>query len=222
MSSNLSIKNLKVTYPAQVIFENLNHIFSTGKNTLLVGANGSGKTTLLKILAGLKTPEGGRIEYGLTPANITYLGHSLQIYQELTVLENIRFFTKLSEQKINLQEILNYWQIDQIANKTVAEISRGQKMKTALAISLLKNPNYVFLDEPSANLDDQALKLLLNYLNILKRNNNGAFVSIIASHDISRLASWAEELITVECGNLKAFEVSNGAEILSIYSGVIR
>ena len=126
----------------------------------ITGANGSGKSTLLRIIAGLLEVEAGRI-WRSSNLKIAYQGHQLGLYEDLTVKENIDLFQRLSGASPLYSEIVGRWHLSELLERRVLSLSRGQAWRVALAISLSQGANLVVLDEPTANLDRDFLKLLI-------------------------------------------------------------
>ena len=132
-----------------------------------LGANGAGKTTAMRMLCGLSKPSSGEAivagfdVYKQTEEikkNIGYMSQKFSLYEDLTILENIRFFggiyglsnIQLKEKSENL--IANLGLSDQI-KKLVGELPLGWKQKLSFSVAILHNPKIVFLDEPTGGVD---------------------------------------------------------------------
>ncbi len=132
-----------------------------------LGANGAGKTTAIKILSGLSAPSSGVVNvagfdvYSETEQikrNIGYMSQKFSLYEDLTIVENIRFYggiygmsSKLI--KTRTAQLLNQLGMVDYANKLIAEIPLGWKQKLAFSVAVLHRPKIVFLDEPTGGVD---------------------------------------------------------------------
>ena len=132
-----------------------------------LGANGAGKTTAIKMLIGLSKPTEGRgtvagfdiaRDYEKIKKNIGYMSQKFSLYNDLTVKENIRFYggiyglgKKRIQHKIRL--ILEELNLNDVANTLVASLPLGWKQRLAFAVSMVHDPEIVFLDEPTGGVD---------------------------------------------------------------------
>ena len=133
----------------------------------LVGADGAGKTTTLRLLVGALSLDSGEIsicgydlkkELEQVRANIGYLSQRFSLYEDLTVLENIRFFAevrglKASEWKPRCMEILDFVGLAQFKDRFAGQLSGGMKQKLGLASALVTRPRVLLLDEPTTGVD---------------------------------------------------------------------
>ncbi len=132
-----------------------------------LGANGAGKTTAIKMLIGLSKPTHGKgsvagfdisTQAEEIKKNIGYMSQKFSLYNDLTVVENIRFFGGvygLSRKRIKerTESILNELDLTSVAKKTVAGLPSGWKQRLAFAISMVHDPEIVFMDEPTGGVD---------------------------------------------------------------------
>ena len=119
---------------------------------MLRGPNGSGKTTLLRGLAGLTPPLSGRIE--MPPESAAYAGHSDGLKAQLSVAENLAFWARAFGQT-DIAPAIAAFDLAALAERRVAELSAGQKRRTALARLLVTARPLWLLDEPTVSLDAQ-------------------------------------------------------------------
>lgn len=132
-----------------------------------LGANGAGKTTAMRMLCGLSTPSSGQANiagfdvYTQTEdikRNIGYMSQKFSLYEDLTVMENIRFFGGiygLSNKQIKLKaaELIKTLGMEQEVNKLVGSLPLGWKQKLAFSVAIFHEPSIVFLDEPTGGVD---------------------------------------------------------------------
>src|ERR1051325_7904808 len=132
-----------------------------------LGANGAGKTTAMRMLCGLSIPTSGNgTVAGFNvfkqtediKKNIGYMSQKFSLYEDLTVLENIRFYAGiygLSDKKIKekSEELISNLQLEQSAKKLVWELPLGWKQKLSFSVAIVHQPKIVFLDEPTSGVD---------------------------------------------------------------------
>jgi ABC-2 type transport system ATP-binding protein len=132
-----------------------------------LGANGAGKTTAMRMLCGLSLPSSGKATiagfdvYKQTEEikkNIGYMSQKFSLYEDLTVLENIKFFGGiygLSDAKIKSksEELISQLGLEKEAKKLVASLPLGWKQKLSFSVAVLHQPKIVFLDEPTGGVD---------------------------------------------------------------------
>lgn len=132
-----------------------------------LGANGAGKTTAMRMLCGLLTPTSGKATvagfdvYTQTEKikrNIGYMSQKFSLYDDLTVGENIRFYAGIygmrrKEIKTKTQELLAELQLEGEASTLVRELPLGWKQKLSFSVSMVHDPDIVFLDEPTGGVD---------------------------------------------------------------------
>src|SRR5699024_212888 len=144
--------------------EELKRSADAGEIIGLVGDNGAGKSTLIKILATLSLPSSGEISlmnqtYRKNEKKlreyIAYVPQDIALFEELTVMENMKFFQKHTRKKVSKEDLkallssVNL-QADQVK---VSNLSGGMKRKLNLAVSLISDPKLLLLDEPTAGID---------------------------------------------------------------------
>lgn len=133
-----------------------------GDTAWLRGANGAGKTTLLRTLAGLREPDGGKVQ---RHAALRFLGHANGLKDELTVLEGLRFAAQwegLAHDEAALRAALDRWGLGPLRQRPARQLSQGQRRRAALAPLALPQPGAVWLlDEPFDALDDAGVAQLV-------------------------------------------------------------
>lgn len=168
----LIIQGLKKSYGLKSILRGVDLTLYEGERMALLGANGTGKTTLLRILACLAKPGAGRIELeGLDSEHdamhirrlVGFVAHQPYLYEELTALENLRFFGTLYG--VARIERTSYSQLEKVglqrrAKDRVGTFSRGQLQRLSWARALLHEPHLLLLDEPETGLDQEGRALV--------------------------------------------------------------
>lgn len=178
----LEINNLDFSYGNNVLLKDFSYIFKKGEKCGILGKNGTGKSTLLKLIMEELKPDGGKI----TPGQTIQFGYFAQ--DGLSVTGNKRILDLVKEHAemiridngnyISASQFLNHFGFKFEQQYTYyEELSGGEKRKLHLLITLLKNPNFLILDEPTNDFDIDTLNLLEDFLN----NFKGCL--LIVSHD---------------------------------------
>lgn len=177
---SLRVTSLEKRYGPKSVFKQVT--FSCHSTVLgIAGVNGAGKSTLLKCLSGLLKPTSGTIEWKLkdellTPKNLKkksgFLAPYIQLYEDLTVTENLRFIRDLSPAAAlqKPEELLKKSGGTGLADSLFGELSTGQQQRVKLAAALLHDPPVLFLDEPGSNLDRQGKEVVENLVREYREN----------------------------------------------------
>ncbi len=184
----------------------------------LCGASGAGKSTLLYTLAGLERPDSGSVEiggrslYSLSPTQQTKfrnekIGYVFQNYfllPDLTALENVcvpALIKGSDEKKLRALELLEQVGLSERLNHRPAELSGGEQQRVAIARSLINDPQILFADEPTGNLDSSTGGALMETLMNLVSEKQKTL--IVVTHD-SELASLGDRQLTLADGRIIA------------------
>jgi len=187
----LAVTDLAKRFGPRRVFSRLAFELTTGDSLAVVGPNGSGKSTLLMTLLMLYRPTKGRIEYTDDDQRLeesrlrsltSFVSPYLNLYDQLTAEENLKFFATVAGGSITGK------QIDHLLAKVglqgrgcdlVAEYSSGMKQRLKYAVALLKSPAFLFLDEPGANLDEEGKQLVAGIIEEYRSH----CIIIIATND---------------------------------------
>lgn len=178
----LEINNLDFSYPNTPILTDFSYIFKKGEKCGVVGKNGTGKTTLLKLIAGELLPDAGKISPGLTIQFGYFSQDGLKVKGNMRVIDLVKQHADMirmeSGNYVGASQFLNYFGFKYEQQYSYYEdLSGGEKRKLHLLITLLKNPNFLILDEPTNDFDIDTLNLLEDFLDHYK----GCL--LIVSHD---------------------------------------
>lgn len=189
VGASLSVSGLSKFYGDLKVFSKLDFSVTTGEVLVIAGPNGSGKSTLLKIAAGLLTPTAGRIEFRdameIIPKEkrrqfLYLVAPDLSFYEELTARENLNFFLALlGRQSDNVTETLSRVGLGGREEDEVAGFSLGMRQRLKYALAFLLEPQFLFLDEPTANLDTAGAKIVLELLAEQKKRG----LAVVATND---------------------------------------
>ncbi len=128
---------------------------SAGERVAVLGTNGSGKTTLLRILAGLANDFSGTCSVAVDCKQRTYL-HQQPFLFRGSVLSNVRYGERRGAGQGGASDWLDRLQVGHLAERSTADLSGGERRRVALARALAMQPKLLLLDEPLADLDDEA------------------------------------------------------------------
>jgi len=189
----IQAKNLTKKFGDFTAVDGLTFEVAEGEIFGFLGPNGAGKTTTIRMLADLISITSG--EAKIDGLNVADLKNSLKIrkmiglvpdnvglYEELTAWENLEFFAKLYEvpkEQIgkNIEKILKMFDLWEQRNQAVGGFSKGMKQKVALARALIHDPKILFMDEPTANLDPEAAKVVRDFILKLKDEGKTIFLN---------------------------------------------
>lgn len=212
----IEIKNLKKQFGSKVLFENLSLDIPERKSTCIFGKSGCGKTTLLNLIGFLEPYSSGEILYDgilikrsseikkMLREKIGFIFQDFGLIENETVLENIKLVKRIRQQKNykeKVDEVLNTLNLSNVLNRKVFELSGGEQQRVAIAKIILKDPDLVLADEPTASLDDDNKIVILNLMR--KFVDNGKTV-VVVSHD-DNVIQWADNAI--DLSKLKEGEV---------------
>jgi sodium transport system ATP-binding protein len=186
-----------------------------GHITALLGPNGAGKTTLLRLLVGLLARDHGTIAVdGIDPAvnplavraNIGFLTDQFGLYERLSTREYLAYFGELhgmGGKALNnrIDEVSTLLQMDDILSRRSKGFSQGQRIKVAMARTLLHRPRHLLLDEPSRGLDVMSTRALRHALSALR--NDGCCV-IMATHVMQEVSALCDDVIVIAKGHTVA------------------
>jgi sodium transport system ATP-binding protein len=186
-----------------------------GQITALLGPNGAGKTTLLRTLVGLLKRDHGTISIdGIDPErdpiavrrNIGFLTDQFGLYERLSTREYLAYFGELNGMggaalRQRIDEVAELLAMDDILERRAKGFSQGQRIKVALARTLLHRPRNLLLDEPSRGLDVMSTRALRDALSALRRD--GCCV-IMATHVMQEVTHLCDDVIVIAKGHTVA------------------
>ena len=184
-----ALRNISLTIPA-------------GSSVVILGENGAGKSTLLRIIAGLVSPTHGTVSVSPT---LAYMSHETQLYDELTGLENLRYFASLQPPGLTPEAALREVNLDPTLPRRVGEYSQGMRQRASLARVLLTQPDLLLLDEPFSNLDVASaahmVELLENYVKTPSPTGNLRTL-LLTTHQADLASPLAQTTLTLRSGGL--------------------
>lgn len=209
----ISINNLVKQYDKHLALDHIDLSIEKGVILGLLGPNGAGKTTLVSILNGLINFQEGEIEIFGMPLNkelqairkrSSFVPQSLALYDNLTVIENLRFFAgiqKISGNTLrqNIDYALTVNRLHPLRDQKAAILSGGQKRRLNIAIGLLNNPELLYFDEPTAGIDPESRNAILETIRSFK--NDGKTV-VYTSHYMPEIEKICDEVAIIYHGRI--------------------
>ena len=205
----LACRGLTKRYGRVTALRSVDLSIATGECVALFGRNGAGKTTLIQIVGSLLAHYEGEAElFGqrVKRANAEHgraLGivlHDTCLYLDLSVLDNLRFFARLygvADSNARSRELLVQFDLEERAQSTVRDLSRGMKQRLALARALVHSPRFLLLDEPFTGLDELSSQALSRLLRDFARDGGTVLMS---THDVERAFEVATRAVILEQG----------------------
>lgn len=227
MEKIISLQHVTKRYPVGTgqftALENITLDFNRGEFAGLVGPSGSGKTTLLNIIGSLDSPTEGRaLVMGQDIATLSHkesarlrnlhIGFIFQVFNLLpvyTVYENVEFALLLqdkpaAERKKAVMEALEWVGLAGMADKKPAKLSGGEGQRVAIARAMVKRPDILIADEPTANLDARNAHAILQTMKTLNKELNTTF--LFSTHD-EKVMRYLDRRVHLEDGKVKEDEL---------------
>jgi ABC-type multidrug transport system ATPase subunit len=203
--------NVSKRYGHIYALRNFSARIETGRLAAILGPNGSGKTTLLKILATHIQASSGDVKiFGLDPrreaseikAKVGYTGHRSFLYDELTVIENLSFYssifpTKNSRRYDYIHELADLLGFVDWLEIPVGNLSHGLRKRVDIARAIIHDPNLLLLDEPFSGLDEKSRMILVDYM-----SGKGESTIVLSSHQADLAERLCDHLIFLEQGKM--------------------
>lgn len=191
--TGLYIENLRKSYRKKVVIRNFSMHLNRGEIVALLGPNGSGKTTTFYSVAGLVTPEGGKVVvdghdvttlpmYRRAQLGIGYLPQEMSIFRGLSVQDNISAILDITissrkERRERLEELLGEFSIEHLRRAPALALSGGERRRVEIARCLAADPKYLLLDEPFAGVDPISVGDIRNLVSDLKKRGIGVLIT---------------------------------------------
>nr|WP_108028706.1 LPS export ABC transporter ATP-binding protein [Rhodovulum kholense] len=192
-SGGLRVVDLRKSYRRRPVIRDVSLSLDRGEVVALLGPNGSGKTTCFYAVAGLLTPEGGKVlldgrdvttlpMYRRARLGIGYLPQEVSIFRGLDVEDNIKAVLEIVEpdrhkRRERLEELLSEFSIEHLRRAPALSLSGGERRRVEIARCLAANPRYLLLDEPFAGVDPIAVGEIRSLVADLKTRGIGVLIT---------------------------------------------
>lgn len=205
----LELVDVKKVFDGKVVLDDINVSIRKGEIVSLLGSSGSGKTTLLNIILGITKLDGGKIlfegkDISDTPMkdrgfNIVFQDYAL--FPNLNAYENIVYPTKNKKNLIakeELEELIEFLELEPHLKKSVGQLSGGQKQRVALARTLATRPRILLLDEPLSALDGVIKETIKNKIKSITQKYN--LTTIMVTHDPEEALTMSDKVLIIDKG----------------------
>jgi sulfate transport system ATP-binding protein len=185
-----------------------------GSLVTLLGPSGSGKSTLLRIIAGLESPDEGRIwisdedvtQKHTKKRNIGFVFQHYALFKHLTVRQNIAFGLEIrnalrARTKAKVNQLLDLIQLTELGDRYPSQLSGGQRQRVALARALAVEPKVLLLDEPFSALDANVRRELRTWLRRL--HNEVQVTTVLVTHDQEEAMEISDEIVVMNKGKIE-------------------
>ena len=189
----MRIVNVSKSYEKKVL-DNINLEFNKCGLYLIHGESGTGKSTLFRIINGLEKPDEGFVEIA-SNESISYCSSDNQLIEHIKVKDMLGI---LSNDKNEINNLLEIFEIKSLKRKKINKLSSGERERLQIVLTLLKDTNVIFLDEPTENLDNKTTIKVLNYLKELSKEK----IIVLISHDIKNVIEYADQIYLLENASL--------------------
>lgn len=203
----IAVENVTIVFGRTLALDEIDIEIGPGI-TGVFGPNGSGKSTLLKAIAGLLKPTSGRIGIDGSEGNhdeslrrrIGYAGHGSGLYGRLTLQENLELFASLYGAGTDrARRLITDLDLTEFTTRPVADLSAGSKRRAAVARALVHDPEVLLLDEPYANVDDDASEAISRAIAAWKGEGKTA---LVATHGARKVKAYADGGLILRRGRL--------------------
>lgn len=196
----IQVTHLKKRYGKKVVLEDINFTIHPGECVAIIGENGCGKSTLLKILAGvIKADEGTFSFYGKTNNKSGICGYVPQenpLLEDLSVKDNL--FLWGGKAALHEQWILEEFQLQNLLDTIVKELSGGMKRRLSIACAMFKTPSVLLLDEPTAGLDLYYKEQIFSWIKSYQKRNG---IVMLVTHEENEILN-ADRCFLIEAGKV--------------------
>jgi tungstate transport system ATP-binding protein len=201
------LDEVSVTVHGVTILDRVSLELAAGSPTVLIGPNGAGKTTLLRLAMGLLSPSRGRVSWG-SRTNAAPARRAI-MFQRPAMLRrsaagNIRYALAAAgvaraERDTRVGELLSLVGLDSLANRAARKLSGGEQQRLALARALAKEPQVLFLDEPSASLDPAATKAIEDIIRAIAVRG---IKVVMSTHDLGEAKRLGGDIVLLHRGRV--------------------
>lgn len=210
----IEVRNLVKKYDNHIAVDHLNFTVEKGKIYGFLGPNGAGKSTTMNMITGyIASTEGEILIDGHNILNepeeakkkIGYLPEMPPLYQDMTVMEYLRFAAELKsipreKREENIKEVMSTTKLHDVKNRLIKNLSKGYKQRVGLAQALLGYPEIIILDEPTVGLDPKQIIEIRDLIKSLGKKHT----VILSSHILSEVSAVCDYVLIIDHGKLVA------------------
>jgi len=208
--------NVGMQYQNKPVLEGISFAVELGRTLAVIGDNGAGKSTLMQILAGMLVSSVGEVRYNgrsIVEDNrvirrvMGYVPQEITLHSNLRVADNLRFWADmsdvpLSEQKEKIQALAARFALSEHMKTPVSKLSGGMRRKLNICASLFRDPEIVFMDEPTANVDTKTKAAILDIIFQMKQEGK---TIVYITHLLDEAEQIADDVLRLEDGRVTYF-----------------
>ncbi len=207
VESAILLENVVKFFGRFAALRGASYTFAAGRLYVILGDNGAGKSTLLRIVAGLMQPSQGVISVlgsnslRSVAERVGYMGHAPLLYDELSGMENLRYFAGLygiSDDAV-CRSAMQMVGLDPELSRRVGQYSQGMRQRLSLARAVLHNPEVILLDEPFSNVD---VRSAAEMAEVLGRLRDSGKTILLITHQAAVMEKVADEFVHMTAGQI--------------------
>ena len=211
---SLVVRNIHKQYDGQKAVDDISFELHPGEIVGFLGPNGAGKSTTLKMIAGILTPDAGKItiNHHLVQVDsieakklIGYLPESNPLYKDLYVKEYIQFLGnvhQVQDLSKRIKELIDFLQLGLMQHKKIGELSKGYQQRLGIAAAMIHQPALLLLDEPTSGLDPNQL---IEIREVIKQISKQSMI-LFSSHILQEVAAVCNRVLVMHQGKLVSNE----------------
>ena len=230
----IEVEALSKSFGRNRALSNIDLKIGRGEHVIVFGPNGAGKTTLVKVLSTLSKPSSGTVRVDgedirsdpvKVRRRISLVSHDTFLYDNLTVYENLRFYGKMHDVpdlEENVREVIARVRLEPRLHDRVGILSHGMQQRVSIARAIIHNPSILFLDEPEAGLDPQAVVMLRD---VLESVNTPERTIVMTTHNLRQGVEMGDRVVILDRGKIvyqasrDDIDTVNFYEIYQSYTG---
>jgi len=206
----IEVTDLRKEYGELVAVNNISFSVSIGEVFAFLGPNGAGKTTTVEMIENIREPTAGNIKifgqniktsFDGVKEKIGILPQEFHSFERLTVRETLDFFSKLYKKRASIDGIIEAMDLKDEENRLYMNLSGGLKQRVGVAISLVNDPDIIFLDEPTTGLDPKARREVWDVISDLRNRGKTVFLT---THYMEEAEYLADHIAIIHKGNIIA------------------
>lgn len=205
----VELEEVKKSYGKHEVLKGINLSVDKGEIYGLLGPNGAGKTTLFQTMIGLLKQDEGEIRINDRPIQgkqvrreIGYLPSDISFYDEMSAVENLRYFSDLADKEPDIDHLLELVDLQEDKDRKVGDYSTGMKKRLGIAQALIKDPEIAIFDEPTTGLDPEGKNSFRKQVEKINLEKN--VTVIISSHITGEISPLCDRFGILTEGVIKA------------------
>lgn len=209
MTAILQAQSIVKRYNSLIAVDHVSFSITQGCCFGLLGPNGAGKTTTIEMLEGIKAPTDGNILYKNQPlgdkfrAEVGIMFQTTALQDFITASETLKLFQNLYNKTVTIDSLVESCSLQDFLDRDTRKLSGGQRQRLLLAIALINDPEFLFLDEPTTGLDPQSRHNFWRLINGLKNRNK---TILLTTHYMEEAYELCDEIAIMDHGKIIAKE----------------